>query len=252
MSLKKLPYAATRLITMDAAKVTSLGASASSPNGYLEGYLAVFGNVDQYGDRIIPGAFAKTITERVPAGKVPLVTRHFAHGGDGGDAIGLITFAKEDDYGLWIHADYSADVEAQRMRNKIEEGLVWGLSVGYELIRYQEVIEEGHHILELLEMKLLEGTVTCRPANELAVITAAKSLRSQLSAAGASGRPAQGSVEELSSRLDAFLTSVDGAAAKVTSSPEPVADFAIYEEALLEMEITLAEFDLNSLNQKGH
>ncbi len=156
--------------------------SGSGP-GWVEGYLSTFGNVDQQGDRIIKGAFAQTIVNRVAKGLCPLMIRHFAHGGDIMEAVGTITKAKEDDYGLWIHADFFGDDETQKTRAKltaaIDSGLQIGLSAGLGVIRYEPVNEENegitNTIYELKECKLYEGTLTLRPANEQAGVTNAKS-----------------------------------------------------------------------------
>ncbi len=142
--------------------------------GWMEGHGAAFGNVDGQGERIKPGAFKKTIKERVPAGKVKLMVRHYAHGGDTLEVIGTVTEAKEDDFGLWIHAEFSATPIAQETRQKIVEGHVNGLSIGYIPKKWTDTEEGGKSVRDLLEIMLLEVTVTTIPANELATITAAK------------------------------------------------------------------------------
>lgn len=153
-----------------------VSAATDSNNGWIEGYLAVFGNLDERNEIVEPGMFAKSAAERIPAGRVPLMTRHFAYGGDVPDVVGLITQGKEDDYGLFIHADFSKVARAQETRQLINEGVAWGLSVGFELLRFEEVKEaDGKTVLRLLEGRLSEGTITVRPMNEKAVITAAKS-----------------------------------------------------------------------------
>lgn len=174
--------------------------------GWVEGYVAAFGNVDRGGERIVKGAFAKTLMERVRSGKVPLMKRHMLYGGDSEDVIGVITDAREDEYGLWIHADFLPDDEAQKARSKIVKGAVWGLSVGLEIVRYGEVIENDKHIFEIYEAKLLEGTITVKPLNENAVITAAKSLRDGLvDSTGKAGRISQDRLDTLCQRIDTFL-----------------------------------------------
>jgi len=168
-------------------KAKAIDAEASNDNGWIEGYLAVFGNVDQGGERIVKGAFSKSIRERVPAGKVPLMVSHFMYGGDTNEVIGTITEAREDDYGLWIHAELSSVQLAQDTRQKVLEGHVKGLSVGYSLIRWEEKKDGDSYVMDLLECKLLEGTVTVKPMNESAVITAAKAVSDAARAVGAPG-----------------------------------------------------------------
>ncbi|MFW5871251.1 MAG: HK97 family phage prohead protease [Verrucomicrobiota bacterium] len=149
-------------------------------NGYLEGYASTFGNVDRVGDRVMPGAFAKTISQAVPAGKVSLQAKHYAYGGDLMESVGTVIDAKEDSRGLWIRAEFDADENSQAMRGKVtdrvEKGRPVGLSIGYEVLDAREVVENGKSVYELLELKLYEVTITLNPANEEAVVTAAKAI----------------------------------------------------------------------------
>lgn len=144
--------------------------------GWLSGYASVFNNVDLQDEVVRPGAFRKTISERVPAGKVKLMARHMASGGDTLEVVGTVTEAKEDEHGLWIHAEFSGSATAQEVRRLVAEGHVSGLSIGYIPVDwgYAEVNETD--IVELKELKLLEVTITALPANELAVVRAAKVL----------------------------------------------------------------------------
>lgn len=223
------------------AKVVSDG------SGYLEGYVAAFGNVDEGGDRIVRGAFAKTIQERVPAGKVPLMARHWAYGGDAVDAIGKITEAKEDEYGLWIHAEFSSAPSAQEIRTKIQEGILWGLSIGYELIKWQETKEDNRVIVDLLEIKLLEATVTAHPMNEQAVITAAKSLRDEIRAVETRNESSAPDWAGVASQLDALVAALGDLAhaSKVTPAEASAgADIrAIAACRLAEMDALIMELD---------
>lgn len=146
-------------------------------NGWIEGYLSVFGNIDQQNETVERGAFAKSIKSVVPAGKVKLMVKHFAHGGDVADCIGTVTQAREDDYGLWIHAELSSVKLAQETRQKILEKHVRGLSVGFYPQQWEHDEVDGVRIVRHTEAILAEGTVTVRPANELCGIESAKSLR---------------------------------------------------------------------------
>lgn len=144
--------------------------------GFIEGYAAVFDNVDRQGEVIRPGAFTKTINEAVKTGKVLLMVRHFAHGGDVLETIGKVIEAEEDETGLYIKAQFSERSLAQEVRSMAKEGLVTSMSIGYETIQERSIIEEGITVTELIELKLGEVTLTNVPANELAIVTGAKSL----------------------------------------------------------------------------
>ena len=148
-------------------------------NGYVEGYAATWG-VDMLGERFQKGAFAKSVAEAVPAGKVKLMVRHMRDGGDVYETVGVITEAKEDDYGLFIKAEFGSDDDSQKMRGKVVENLVSSFSVGYVLVNW---VDETHESIEgsfvrpvITEAKLLEVTLTNVPVNEGAIITGAKSV----------------------------------------------------------------------------
>lgn len=150
---------------------------ASDKDGWIEGYLAVYGNVDHDHERIQYGAFAKTIQERVPKGEIPLMVKHMAHGGDVMEVVGIITHAEEHQKGLWVHADFLSDATSQAVREKAVKKAVRGLSVGYNVIRWAAAKDpDGRDIVDLLELRLIEGTVTVKPVNELAQIYKAKAL----------------------------------------------------------------------------
>lgn len=241
MELKKGIIQFGRALNCERAKAAVIDPTEQDTHGSIEGYVAAFGNVDSQRDRILMGAFAKTIQERIPAGKVPLMSRHFAYGGDADEAIGLITEAIEDEYGLWIHAKMSATSHAQDIRTKIQEGIIWGMSIGYEIVRYEEERDDaGNVIWNLKELKLLEGTVTTHPANELAVITAAKTLRRDLPADMAIDGPlSREKVIQLRNHLDTFLDivpTIDGVKTDIIATMDRYLDSASCTISLLSLE----------------
>lgn len=164
------------------APIGNLEAKAATdkyPFGYVEGYLSTFNNVDSAGDVIRKGAWAKTIKEKIAAGAIPLMKRHYIHGGDSSDVLGSIIAAKEDDYGLWVRGVFSPDPASQEIREKVVNGHIRYFSAGFRIINYRQHVEHesGAMVDELTELALMEGTITPFPANNMAVITAAKDLR---------------------------------------------------------------------------
>ncbi len=149
--------------------------AGSNDPGWIEGYAYVWDGNDTDYEVIQRGAFARSISAAIPARKVKLMMMHYRDGGDACECIGTVTEAKEDDVGLWIHADLSAVQSAQDMRTKILEGHVEGLSVGYLPVQWQISTVEGNQTIFHQEVKLVEVTTTVRPANEEAGITSAKS-----------------------------------------------------------------------------
>lgn len=174
-------------------------------DGWLEGYASTFGNVDNYGDRVMRGAFLKTIAERVSNGKVPLMIAHLAHGGGSKEVIGKITDAREDDKGLWIHAPFSTTATAQEVRQNIMGGFITGLSIGYEVISYSvstEIFEGSERtIFNLEECRLVEITVTPFPVNEEAIIVRSKSKLTDDCMAGSTHHASEADFAEMQNDL---------------------------------------------------
>jgi len=214
-------------------KAKAFDTTTTDDPGWIEGYLAVFGNVDQQDERILPGAFTKTIQERVPTGKVPLMAMHFGWGGDVNEVIGTITEAREDAKGLWIHADLSKVSLAQDIRTKILEGHVRGLSVGYRVIQAASVVEEGKTVMELSELMLREGTVTVKPANEEAGITDAKSQD------GGSIATVLNEITQRLDKLESKTTETKDGAGKATTPENDSAGLLQMQETLREQELFL-------------
>ena len=168
-----------RYETWTKIKQESLKASDNAEDaGWIEGYAAYFNNVDLQNEVILPGAFAKTISERIPAGKVKLMVKHIASGGDTLDVAGTITEAREDEKGLWIHAELSGSAKAQSARELVNEGHVAGLSIGYKILKSEPGTFGGQDVLFLKEMFLAEVTIVPVPANDMAQIGKAKEMQS--------------------------------------------------------------------------
>lgn len=161
-------------------KLAAKGKVRKDDPGWIEGYAAVWDNVDHQGEVMRKGAFAKSVQEAVPAGKVKLMVKHYVHGGSVLECIGTVREAKEDDYGLWFRAELSKVQLAQDVRTKVLEGHVDGCSVGYRSLQYGWLTLDDREVLEHKECAWLETTITVMPANELAVITGAKSMSEEI------------------------------------------------------------------------
>lgn len=181
------------------AKVVAPANDADDKSGAIEGYASTFGNVDQGDEVVDAGAFAKTIQECVPKRAVKLLATHLMFGASVMEVVGTIVEAKEDDRGLWIKASLASTATAQDVRTLVQEGHVEGLSIGFEMLRWEIVRGENGapDILHHKEVRLLEVTVTAFPMNPEAVITAVKSFgqfatsaRAKIAAASAENRKA--------------------------------------------------------------
>jgi uncharacterized protein len=104
----------------------------------LEGYAAVFNDWTEINsweghflERILPGAFKKTLAERTPV----LQFDHGSHPLIGSIPIGTITTAREDDRGLFIRARLSDNWLVQPVRDAIADGAVTGMSFRFSVPR---------------------------------------------------------------------------------------------------------------------
>lgn len=126
--------------------------------GELDGYAAVFGNVDHGGDMIEPGAFTKSIQES--GGKVPILWQH-----DRFEPIGVSTSLEQDRKGLRVKGQLNMDVQrAREARSLLNQGALQGLSVGYRSVKHSY---DGP-VRRLKEMALREFSPVVFPMNELA------------------------------------------------------------------------------------
>lgn len=148
----------------------------ASDSGIIEGYSAVFNNID-FGDDIIePGAFKKTIKEK--KGKWPVLWQH-----DPSVRIGINLEATEDDYGLKIREQLNLESpkgkeEIAFAKMSLEHGLPFGMSIGYRTIKATPD-KERPSVRRLQELKMWEHSHVTFPMNDKTLITAAKSWNEQ-------------------------------------------------------------------------
>lgn len=165
--------------------------------GFFSGYLSVFGIVDAGGDVVEKGAFRKILREN---NAFPLLWGHSAS--EPGLVVGTF-FAKEDDYGLKITGEIFDDEDSQKARKKIkrlfDRGIKVGLSMGYKTIKWLNDIIDGQSVRRLQEVRLLEGSITLWPMNELALVEMVK-----LNTEKNSTRLFASIIEELERGIDEF------------------------------------------------
>lgn len=112
-------------------------AEPSSDGLTLEGYAAVFNEwtqIDSYEgtfkERIAPGAFKKTISERMPV----LQFDHGTHPLIGSIPLGVITSVREDSHGLKVKARLSDNWLVEPVRDAIRDGAIQGMSFRFRVI----------------------------------------------------------------------------------------------------------------------
>ena len=156
-----------------------------------EGYGAVFGNVDSYGDVIQPGAFAESLAAAAKSGVWPAML--LQHGGWGMGAedmtpIGIWTSLAEDGVGLKVTgklADTARGREAYALLKMDPRPAISGLSIGYIPKEWAQRSKPEEPRRTLKKVDLLEVSLVTFPANGKARISAVKSLEEIASLADA-------------------------------------------------------------------
>jgi HK97 family phage prohead protease len=155
------------------AIICEFKAAPPSGTGRFEGYGAVKGNVDLYGDIILDGAFGN-LTEFATRGGILL-------GHDWSSLpVAIVESAKEDANGLYLSATWHSDAESQRARTVVEEriasGKFVGLSIGYQTLDSSTEDRDGKSVRLLKQITVHEVSIVLTPANPKAGVVMAKTL----------------------------------------------------------------------------
>lgn len=147
---------------------------ADEKTGIVTGYCSIFGNIDSDNDMIMPGAFAKTIQERGPGSAKPRIKHLWQH--DSWQPVGVPTVLIEDDKGLYFETQFGKDQFSQDKLQQHIDKIITELSIGYNTIKREDVMDEGGNIehRKLLELKLWEYSSVTWGANSLTEVTSAK------------------------------------------------------------------------------
>ncbi len=136
-------------------------AATDAPNGEVTALVSVFGNEDLVGDRVMKGAFAKSLAAIKEAGRsIPFVWSH--QWADPNAYIGKVLDAEETDDGLLVRASLFDTQTAQHIKTLLKEGVVTEFSFAYDVIK-QRPGKDG--VNELTEVHILEAGPTLKGAN---------------------------------------------------------------------------------------
>lgn len=201
-------------------------AKASIDENFIEGAASVVGNIDRYGDVIMPGAFAQCLGAFKARGFVPT-----DHSWEMDDIVAMPIECMESGSQLTLKAEFHSDPNSQAVRTKcmerIQRGLSVGLSIGFSIPPQGRMwFETGAKLLawageqgydlSLLSpelqgygecfaipviKELYEVSIVPVPANTEATITIAKSLSDKAQLEGLT----------LSDHLDTVLAAVQDA-----------------------------------------
>lgn len=166
--------------------------AADGDDGTFEALVSIFGNVDHAGDRVVKGAFTKSLQRWEESGDpIPVV---FSHRWDDLDAhIGKVLEAEERDEGLWVKAqlDIADDPSAAKVHRLLKDRRIREFSFAYDVL--DEKAQNGAN--ELLELDVIEVGPTLKGMNPETVLIGAKNRQRKVYA------PLAGSVEQLQQAL---------------------------------------------------
>jgi len=147
-----------------ATKAFKFEAKASEVAGHFTGRASVYGVIDAYNDVVMPGAFTKTLEDH--GGRIVVLSQH-----DPSEPIG---FAELEDTKQSLNASGALVLDLQSAKDayvRLQNGLIDGLSIGYEVVK--DNFQNG--VRQLHEIKLWEVSLVTFPANQFARVTDVKS-----------------------------------------------------------------------------
>lgn len=100
-----------------------------TPSGNFTGYGSVYGNIDQGGDIVSPGAFAESLATWQQKGRLPAML--FGHQA-GELPVGAYQKITENPAGLWLDGNLAIDTQKGGDLHKLMRiGAISGLSIGF-------------------------------------------------------------------------------------------------------------------------
>lgn len=158
---------------------------AESTGRVRKGICAVFGNVDSWGDRIMPGAFAKTIMEGRARVKhlwnhdfsTPPIASITELKEVGRDELpeAVLEYAPEATGGLMVAREYYDTELSNWVFEAVTKGDVSEMSFGYDVIKSAESDENDTKVRNLVELKLFDTSDVLWGMNAATVASGAKS-----------------------------------------------------------------------------
>ncbi|AZO04577.1 HK97 family phage prohead protease [Mesorhizobium sp. M2A.F.Ca.ET.043.02.1.1] len=141
-----------------------------SDDGTFEGYGSIFGNVDSYGEKVMPGAFVESLARHKREGSnVLMLWNHDIY-----QPIGVWEDLAEDAKGLWGKGRFLLDIQrAREVHTLAKNKAIGGLSIGYK----EEEADQEQAVRLLKKLSLYEISPVTFPANRRARIEAVKSER---------------------------------------------------------------------------
>jgi HK97 family phage prohead protease len=160
-------------------QLKALGEGDGLQDGQFRALVSVFGNVDSYGDMVMPGAFTQTLSDWKSSGNpIPILWSHQLDDPDMN--IGYVLDAEETDQGLEVlgQLDIAADSspKARSAHRLLKGGRVTQFSFAYDVLDQAQVDDQDGERNELRALKLYEVSPTLIGANDQTELIAVKAV----------------------------------------------------------------------------
>lgn len=173
-------------------------------DGVFEAIVSVFGNVDRVGDRVVKGAFSKSIDRwKTKADSNQYLPIYYSHNySDPKFLVGKALEIEERDEGLWLKGQLFLRKDAALdVYEGFQEGVLVQFSFAYDVLREKK--QNGAN--ELLELEIHEAGPTPLAVNDDTRLLAVKSFEVREGKKGWFG--VAGSFEERRGRLESAVNS---------------------------------------------
>lgn len=155
---------------MHAVPPATLPRALIAPDGTVEGYASLFGEVDQARDMVMAGAFADTLKRR-GLRRIPMLFQH-----DPAEPIGVWLELREDFRGLYARGRLIPDVQRGReVLALVRHGAIDGLSIGFRTVKGR--IDPRTRVRKLDAIDLWEISIVTFPLLTGARVRAAKGVQ---------------------------------------------------------------------------
>lgn len=206
-------------------KIKAMAEADGLEKGSVKMLVSVFGNVDSYGDMVMPGAFAESLATWAGKGDpIPFVWSH--QWGDPFAILGEVVAAVETDAGLEVEAKIDLDIDTgKQVYGLLKKRLVTQASFAYDIDEADWVEHEApdggkYGVYELRKLSLLEVGPCLLGANRETDLleVKARELADRIKA----GRPLSDNIRRTLAKTHSYLGGVlDATADSKTSGDGP-------------------------------
>lgn len=140
--------------------------------GEFEGYASTFGNVDQGGDIVMPGAFKASLKQiKKEKRLLPMLWQHNPN-----EPIGVYKEIAEDEKGLKVTGQILLETGdlAKRAYELLKASALGGMSIGYRMFPGTYEYDDKERVTRLKKIDLREISLVTMPMNMAARVTGVK------------------------------------------------------------------------------